>query len=203
MEKDLERRKLIKIALVGPESTGKTTLAKLLATHFNTTWAREFLREFAEEKLQKENKMVTWADLPAIVNGQIAVEKEAENGANTFVFCDTNLLQTKIYSELYFETIPGFLKEISEQCDLYILTDIDVEWEKDNVRDAPFERENHLNYFKKRLTELKKPFIFISGDENKRFKIAVNLMNELKKTLDSGFSVAYFLQTNKTKPTHK
>lgn len=203
MEKDLERRKLIKIVLVGPESTGKTTLAKLLAAHFNTTWAREFLREFAEWKLLQEDKTIYYSDQKTIVEGQIRLEKEAEAKANTFVFCDTNLLQTRLYSELYFRKVPEYLENISGECDLYILTDIDVEWEKDNVRDAPFERENHLNYFKKRLTELKKPFIFISGGENKRFKIAVNLMNELKKTLDSGFTVAYFLQTNKTKPTHK
>jgi len=203
MEKDLENRKPIKIVLVGPESTGKTTLAKLLAAHFNTTWAREFLREFSEEKFQKENKTVVFSDLETIVNEQLKIEKEAENKADTFVFCDTNLLQTRIYAELYFGKIPDFLEDISGECDLYFLTDIDVEWEKDNVRDAPFERENHLNYFKKRLTELKKPFLFLSGNEQERLKRAAKLSAKLKKALDAGVLSQDFVHILKTKPTQK
>ncbi|MFA7444648.1 MAG: ATP-binding protein [Flavobacteriaceae bacterium] len=199
----MENRKPIKIVLVGPESTGKTTLAKLLAAHFNTTWAREFLREFSEEKFQKENKTVVFSDLETIVNEQLKIEKEAENKADTFVFCDTNLLQTRIYAELYFGKIPDFLEDISGECDLYFLTDIDVEWEKDNVRDAPFERENHLNYFKKRLTELKKPFLFLSGNEQERLKRAAKLSAKLKKALDAGVLSQDFVHILKTKPTQK
>lgn len=203
MEKDLERRKLIKIVLVGPESTGKTTLAKLLAAHFNTTWAREFLREFAEWKLLQEDKTIYYSDQKTIVEGQIRLEKEAEAKANTFIFCDTNLLQTRLYSELYFRKVPEYLENISGECDLYILTDIDVEWEKDHVRDAQHERENHINYFKKRLTELKKPFLFISGGEQERLEKTIKWCVELKKTLDNGLTVEFFLQTQKTKPTQK
>lgn len=203
MEKDLESRKPIKIVLVGPESTGKTTLAKLLAAHFNTTWAREFLREFSEEKLQNKGQVVVFSDLKTIVNEQLKIEKEAENKANTFVFCDTNLLQTRIYAELYFGKIPDFLEDISGECDLYFLTDIDVEWEKDHIRDAPFERENHLNYFKKRLTELNKSFVFISGSEQERLKKAVKLSNKLKKALEAGVLSQDFVHTLKTKPTQK
>src|SRR5690606_28009912 len=102
MEQDWGRRKPIKIVLVGTESTGKTTLAKLLAAHFNTTWAREFLREFAEWKLLQEDNTIYYSDQKTIIEGQIRLEKEAEDRANTFVFCDTNLLQTRLYSELYF-----------------------------------------------------------------------------------------------------
>lgn len=203
MEKDLEKRKPIKIVFVGPESTGKTTLAKLLAKHFNTTWAREFLREFAEWKLLQNDKTITFSDQKTIIEGQIDLEKEAESKANTFVFCDTNWLQTQIYSELYFGKVPEYLENISDECDLYILTDIDVEWEKDHVRDAPFERENHIKYFKKRLTELKKPFLFISGNEKERLNKVVNWCIELKKTFDNGLSVEDFIKKQKTKPTQK
>lgn len=203
MEKDLEKRKPIKIVLVGPESTGKTTLATLLAKHFNTTWAREFLREFAEWKLLQEDKTIQYSDQKIIVEGQLRLEKEAENNADTFVFCDTNLLQTRLYSELYFGKIPDYLDNISGECDLYILTDIDVEWEKDHVRDAPHERESHINYFKKRLMELQKPFLFISGDEQERLEKAIQWCVELKKTLDNGLTVEDFVENQKTKPTHK
>lgn len=192
MEKDLEQRKSdnIKIVLIGPESTGKTTLARHLAEHFDTAWVREYLREFSEEKLKKNNKKVEKSDNYTLVKNQISLENEAIQKANNFLFCDTNFVQTMIYSELYFGEKDDFFDECLKNLkyDLYLLTEIDVEWEEDGIRDAPFERENHYKYFKKRLTELNKPFIEISGNEEQRKQKAIQIMNDLELAQKRGFT---------------
>src|SRR5690606_27061422 len=192
MEKDLEQREsdCIKIVLVGPESTGKTTLAKFLADYFNTVWVKEYLREFSVAKLENGNKLVEKSDNYTLVKNQLFLENEAVKQANKFVFCDTNFVQTMIYSELYFGESDAFFKEYidSFKYDLYLLTGIDVEWEADGIRDAPFERENHYNYFKKRLMDINVPFIEISGNEQERKHKAVQIVNDLELALKRGFT---------------
>ncbi len=192
MEENLEQREsdCIRIVLVGPESTGKTTLAKYLADYFDTVWVREYLREFAENKLKNQNKLVEKFDNLTIVQNQILLENKALKSAKRFVFCDTNILQTMIYSELYFQEAEPFFKQYLDhfKYDLYLLTDIDVVWEADQLRDAPLERENHYKYFKKRLMELNKPFIEISGDEEERKNKSVQLVKDLELALKRGFS---------------
>ncbi len=194
MEKDLEQdaSKLIKIVLVGPESTGKTTLAKALATHFNTVWVEEYIREFSQQRFESEGKSVEHEDLLTIAKEQISLENKTQKQANRFLFCDTNLLQTKIYAEIYFGNSPAFLDKCVEEFeyDLYFLTDIDVPWEEDPVRDAPLEREKHFDFFKKRLTELDKPFVVISGDEDERLKNGVAIASELGLAQKRGFTAA-------------
>ena len=78
MEENLEQREsdCIRIVLVGPESTGKTTLAKYLADYFDTVWVREYLREFAENKLKNQNKLVEKFDNLTIVQNQILLENK-------------------------------------------------------------------------------------------------------------------------------
>lgn len=192
MEKDLEQRKsdCIKIVMVGPESTGKTTLAQFLATYFDTVWVREYLREFSEKKLKNENKLVEKTDNYTLVENQISLENEALIRANRFLFCDTNFVQTMIYSELYFEESDDFFKQCLDYLDydLYLLTDIDVAWEADEIRDAPLDRHSHYEYFKKRLMELKRPFIEISGTEEERKQKATQIVNDLENAIKKGFS---------------
>lgn len=192
MEKNLEQREsdCMRIVLVGPESTGKTTLAKFLADYFNTVWVKEYLREFSVAKLENGNKLVEKSDNYTLVKNQLFLENEAVKQANKFVFCDTNFVQTMIYSELYFGESDAFFKEYidSFKYDLYLLTGIDVEWEADGIRDAPFERENHYNYFKKRLMDINVPFIEISGNEQERKHKAVQIVNDLELALKRGFT---------------
>jgi len=192
MEKDLEQRKsdCIKIVMVGPESTGKTTLARFLAKYFDTAWVREYLREFSEVKLKNDNKLVEKSDNYTLVKNQLSLENEALNQANRFLFCDTNFLQTMIYSELYFKETDDFFWECFDNLkyDLYLLTDIDIEWEADGLRDAPLERESHYNYFKKRLMELNQPFVEISGNEQDRKQKAVQIAKDLELAQKRGFT---------------
>lgn len=201
MEKDLEQRKseCLRIVMIGPESTGKTTLASFLASYFGTTWVREYLREFAENKLKNENKLVEISDNYTVVKNQLLLENEAIKKANRFVFCDTNFLQTMIYSELYFNKINSFFKDCIDNLkyDLYLLTNIDVEWEADGLRDAPFEREKHYNYFKKRLMDLNQPFIEISGNEQNRKNKAIQIVKDLELAQKKGFTAEDLAQFEK------
>ncbi|MEE4247502.1 MAG: ATP-binding protein, partial [Kangiellaceae bacterium] len=94
---------LIKIVLFGPESTGKTTLAKQLAAYYKTVWVPEYAREYLQNKWDKEKKICELEDLIPISVGQIKLENEAIKKANRVLVCDTDLLETKVYSEAYFE----------------------------------------------------------------------------------------------------
>jgi len=184
MEKNLEQTAsdLIKIVLVGPECTGKTTLTQQLAEHFKADWVREYLREFSAEKLKKQNKPIQKSDNYTIAKNQISLENDALARAERFLFCDTNFLQTMIYSELYFDQSDDFFKHCNAtfRYNLYLLTDIDIPWKADGLRDAPFQREEHYNYFKKRLMELNLPFVEISGNQEQRKQKAIDATNLLE-----------------------
>jgi len=97
--------KLIRVVLFGPESTGKTTLSRQLAAHYNTVWTPEFLREFAQEKWDKHQKVCEPSDIIHIAQGQMRLENEASQRANQILICDTDLLETKVYAEAYFEGV--------------------------------------------------------------------------------------------------
>ncbi|HEU0125872.1 MAG TPA: ATP-binding protein, partial [Flavobacterium sp.] len=104
MEKDLRQQKtaIIKIALFGPESTGKTTLAKQLADYYKTEWVPEFARDYLQEKWEENKHICVADDMMPIAYGQTALENEKLAKANKYLFCDTNLMVTKVFSEMYY-----------------------------------------------------------------------------------------------------
>ena len=105
MVKDILQKKTdcLKIVLYGPESSGKTTLAKTLAAIYNTSWVSEYARNYLQEKWDKKKEVCNLNDLSLIVRGQIKLENEAIRSAKKFVFCDTNILVTKIWAETHFD----------------------------------------------------------------------------------------------------
>ena len=145
MEKNLKQFKsdCLKVVLYGPESSGKTTLSRELAKHYDTIWVEEFAREYLQKKWEKENKSCELKDIIPIAVGQIKLENEFSKKANKILFCDTDLLETKVYSETYYN---GFCDPVLEKYtledkyDLYILTDMDIPWIKDDLRDKPNHR---------------------------------------------------------------
>ena len=99
MEKTLVQRQsnCLKIVLFGPESTGKTTLAKQLSAYFNTEWVPEYMRTYLQEKWDKNAEKISKEDLLPIAKGQIALENKRSKNADNFLFCDTNLLELQVY----------------------------------------------------------------------------------------------------------
>jgi nicotinamide riboside kinase len=202
MEKNLKQlpkpgsSEIIKIALFGPESTGKTTLAIQLAEHFKTAWAPEFARDYLQEKWEKSGQICDVDDMLPIAYGQTKLENDSLSVANKFLFCDTNLLVTKVFSEVYYNFCDPLLEKaaLKHEYDLFFLTNIDVPWEKDDLRDKPEGRESVFAVFKQTLIDNKKPFITLSGDKDLRLNKAISIVNDLAKAKKMGFSSLDFLQ---------
>ena len=198
MEKNLkqESSEIIKIALFGPESTGETTLAKQLAEHFDTVWTPEFARDYLQEKWDKTAQICDVNDMLPIAYGQTKLENQSLSTANKYLFCDTNLMVTKVFSEVYYNFCDPVLDKAARKhkYDLIFLTDIDVPWERDDLRDKAEGRESVFALFKQALIANNKPFITLSGDKEWRLKKAVSIIDDLEKALKMGFSSADFVQ---------
>ena len=187
---------LIKIVLFGPESTGKTTLALQLAEYFDTAWVPEFARDYLQEKWDSTSQICDVNDMLPIAYGQTKLENDALSAANKFLFCDTNLLVTKIFSEVYYNFCDPILDKAAREheYDLFFLTDIDVPWEKDDLRDKPDERESVFAVFKQTLINNNKAFITLSGDKDLRLSKAISIISNSEKAKEMGFSALDFVQ---------
>lgn len=187
--------KIIKIALFGPESTGKTTLARQLAEYYKTEWVPEFARDYLQEKWDANQQVCTVDDMLPIAYGQTKLENERTLIANKYLFCDTNLMVTKVFSEVYYNYCDTLLHEAAceHKYDLFFLTDIDVPWEIDDLRDKAEGRESVFAVFKQSLIDNNKPFITLSGDKDLRLKKAIAIVDDLTLARELGFSSADFL----------
>ncbi|NLR78966.1 AAA family ATPase [Chitinophaga eiseniae] len=132
-----------KVVIIGPESTGKSTLSEKLAAHFNTVWTPEYAREYVDRLTRPYEQ----SDLLEIAAGQLALERQQAAKANEVLICDTDLYVIKVWSEhKYGDCDPRILSQIAEQnCDLYLLTYIDLPWEEDPQREHP--EPEMRNYF--------------------------------------------------------
>ena len=186
---------IIKIALFGPESTGKTTLAKQLAEYYKTEWVPEFARDYLQEKWDASQQICSVDDMLPIAYGQAKLENEQTLIANKYLFCDTNLMVTKVFSEVYYNYCDPLLNEAASQhqYDLFFLTDIDVPWEKDDLRDNAEGRESVFAVFKQSLIDHNKPFLTLSGDKNLRLKKAIAIIEDLTLAKELGFSSTDFV----------
>ena len=187
---------IIRIAIFGPESTGKTTLAKQLADHYKTVWVPEYARDYLQKKWDKNQSVCDIDDMLPIAYGQTKLENDSALIANKYLFCDTNLMVTKVFSEMYYDFCDTLLDKAARahQYDLFFLTDIDVPWEKDDIRDSPEGRESVFSVFKQSLIDHKKPFITLSGDKETRLNTAISILNDLALAKETGISSLDFVQ---------
>lgn len=186
MEEKLKQQpgNVVKVVLYGPESTGKSTLSRQLAKHYNTLWVPEYAREYLQQKWDEEQQVCQPEDLIPIAMGQIKTENELTKKASKLLICDTDLLETKVYSEAYYVGSCDPLLEkyaLNNKYDLYLLTYIDIPWEKDDLRDKPNKREEMFAYFKSALDKYQRPYQLIKGSREERFKTAVTAIDELLK----------------------
>lgn len=186
MEEDLKQRtiNLVKVVLFGPESTGKTTLARLLAEHYETVWVPEFARDYLQEKFNRTQIICEYSDLLPIAKGQMRLENELAMEANRVLICDTDLLETLVYSEQYYEgRVDPLLRKYAKlnTYDLYLLTDIDVPWEPDDLRDRPHQREEMFRAFEQALIDFDREYIRLSGGQDQRMETAIDHIDRLLK----------------------
>lgn len=173
---------IVKVVLYGPESTGKTTMAKQLARHYNTVWVPEYAREYLQNKWNREQKTCEPKDLLPIAEGQMRLENELTKKATKVLVCDTDLLETKVYSEAYYVGHCDPLLEeyaLKNSYHLYLLTYIDIPWVGDDLRDKPNERERMFMYFKDTLEKYNRNFVILQGNRETRLSTAIEHINNL------------------------
>ncbi len=166
----------LRIAVYGPESTGKTTLARQLAEHFGEPWAPERVRGFWDEHAGK----IAAADLDVIARGQVAGEEAAAARARRVVFCDTELLTNVIWADLLFPgQCPAWVRaEADRRCQafaLYLFCDTDQPFVPDPQRCFPDEAGRAMcrKLWRETLASRGLPCVEIRGDWAQRFQSAV------------------------------
>jgi HTH-type transcriptional repressor of NAD biosynthesis genes len=187
MEEKLKQTNIniVKVVLFGPESSGKTTLSKLLARHYNTVWVPEYARDYLQNKWNNERKTCENSDMIPIAEGQMKLENELAQKADKILICDTDLLETKVYSEEFYD---GFVHPDLEKAaiqntyDLYLLTYIDAPWKKDDLRDRPEQRLEMFKAFENALKKHHRPYILLKGDKKDRLEIAINEIDKILKS---------------------
>ena len=175
-----------KIAVIGPESTGKSTLSEQLAVHYKTQWVPEYAREYL---LQHGNKY-TFDDLLIIAKNQFALEEkyisEFRSGpsvSSNLLFMDTEMYVMKVWCEFVFGKCHRWVLDqiIERKYDLYLLCNTDLPWVKDELREYPdLKTRNQLYYiYKDIMINQPTPWVDISGDYDERLQRAIQAIDQL------------------------
>jgi NadR type nicotinamide-nucleotide adenylyltransferase len=188
---------LKKIVILGPESTGKSTLCQQLANHYQTLWCPEFAREY----LLKWGTNYSFDDLAKIAKGQIDLEENCElqilnfeleskkpkpknkdlNPNSQFLFIDTNMYVMKVWCEFVFGKCHQFIEDeiTSRNYDLYLLTNIDLPWVKDELREYPDEkpRQELFKIYMHLLENQTTPWKLIGGTNEERLQNAIDAID--------------------------
>ncbi len=178
-----------KIVILGPESTGKSTLCKQLAAHYHTIWVREYAREY----LLTNGTNYTFENLLAIAKGQIAGEDLANISAienqKSALFIDTDMHVMQVWCEFVFDRCHHWiLNRIAERkYDLYLLCNIDLPWVQDRLREYPdlVSRQKLYHHYKDILVNQNIPWVDISGDYDERLQKAIEAIGNLEQRLPS------------------
>jgi HTH-type transcriptional regulator, transcriptional repressor of NAD biosynthesis genes len=156
---------LVRICVTGPESTGKTTLARRLAESLDTEWVPEASRVYAE----RVGRPLEASDVSPIAREHIALAEEGAaaaraRGAAALVL-DTDLLSTVVYARHYYGAVPEWIVEAerARRADLYLLCDVDVPWVADGVRDRPTDRTAMFELFRDALARRAADVVLVGG----------------------------------------
>ncbi|MDE1191860.1 MAG: AAA family ATPase [Arachidicoccus sp.] len=179
-----------KIVVIGPESTGKSSLCEALAHHYHTLWCPEYAREY----LLKNGTNYSYENLLDIAKGQIALEEDkmkkvegrtkSSNSnllSSQLLFIDTDMYVMKVWCEYVFGECHSFILEqiVERKYDLYLLCNTDLPWVKDELREYPDEKNRIelFNIYKDILINQNVPFAIVSGQGNERFESAVRFVD--------------------------
>ncbi|HUR65879.1 MAG TPA: ATP-binding protein [Chitinophagaceae bacterium] len=194
---------LKKIVVLGPESTGKSTLCEDLAQHYNTLWCPEFAREY----LLTHGKEYDYNNLLTIAKGQVTLEDEyaakvnsqwamgnqqaSDNSPLTIhhspLFVDTNMYVMKVWCEFVFDNCHRFILDqiVERKYDLYLLCNIDLPWAPDELREYPdlATRQKLYHMYEDLMINQDIPWVDISGDREERLAKAVKATNAILKAV--------------------
>jgi NadR type nicotinamide-nucleotide adenylyltransferase len=180
----MSEHSVTRVVVTGSESTGKTVLARELAAQFETLWVPEYGREYSAQR----GGVLTAHDIEEIARGHLRLEDEylqrltprSGSGARSgddrpLLILDTDLVSTTVYAEQYYGECPSWvMREARARLgDLYLLCDIDLEWEADGIRDLPHARAQVHVRFLRRLEELGARMVTIAGTGEERRRRAI------------------------------
>lgn len=169
---------MFKIAITGPESTGKSTLAEALAKYFRT----EYIPEYSRTYLENFEGRYSEDDVVEIAKGQHKLIVEKKEYSQNILIADTEIIVCKIWVEYVFKhsnaTIDNILKE--QDFDLYLLCDIDLPWTYDPLRENPNpeERKELFEIYRNTLTQMNLPFEIVRGNDEERISNAINIIKK-------------------------
>ena len=168
---------LKRVAITGPESTGKSELSRKLASHYNTVYVPEYAREY----IDKLNRLYTESDILVIAKGQVQAEDDRITQANGLLFCDTELLVTKIWSEVKYGRCGPWINTMMEDrpYDLFLLCAVDLPWEDDPQREHPHQRDYLFDLYHQALVQQGRNFRVIKGVGEERLANAINAVQTL------------------------
>lgn len=169
--------KPMRVAIVGPESTGKSVLAEQLASHYNTVWVSEYSRKY----LPKLERAYNYSDILIIARAQFLNEQGLLKEADRFLFCDTEFLVNMIWCMEKYGQCHQWIIDMQKKhpYDLYLLCKPDLPWEADPLREAPEEKERYrlFDIYLKVLQEQKLPYEVVEGIGKERLESAIRIID--------------------------
>ncbi len=168
---------MLKIAIVGPESSGKTTLCEALAVHYDVPWVEEYARAYLTVRGGRYEEK----DLPVIAQGQYdgAVRIELESPGSPLILHDTEMLTMMIWSEEKFSRVDRRIEELfaRQHFDHWLLCRPDIPWEADPLRENPNDRFRLFAIYEAKLRSMRKPYTIIEGDHGTRMRKAIAVID--------------------------
>ncbi|MFI5153774.1 MAG: AAA family ATPase [Chitinophagales bacterium] len=176
-----------KIVIIGPESTGKSSLSEALAKHYGTSWCPEYAREY----LLAHGMQYKYDELLTIAKGQISLEEEYLDALNqrenknpslqSVLFIDTDMYVMKVWCEFVFGNCHLWILDqiVQRKYDLYLLCNTDLPWVKDELREYPDPetREALFHIYKDHLVNQMTPWVEIRGQNDERLKMAIQAVD--------------------------
>ncbi|MBX3240238.1 MAG: AAA family ATPase [Chitinophagaceae bacterium] len=174
---------LKKVVIIGPESTGKSTLSRQLANHYGASWCPEYAREY----LLQHGTDYTFENLLTIAHGQLALEekytRDSLSSRHRVLFIDTDMYVMKVWCEFVFGKCHHWILDqiVSRKYDLYLLCNIDIPWVKDELREYPdlLSRQKLYHMYRDILINQPTPWADIRGGDEERFIRAKNAVDVL------------------------
>ncbi|MFY0599406.1 MAG: ATP-binding protein [Cyclobacteriaceae bacterium] len=163
-----------RVAIIGPESTGKSELCQHLARNYETEWVPEYARFHLDRMTVPYER----EDLSLIAQGQLAWEDDKAKYANEYLFCDTNMLVMKVWSDHKYGSTDAWIEEelVKRKYDFYLLANIDLIWRPDPQREHPKMRKHFFDIYESYLKEHNLPYALISGIEDARTDCAMKAL---------------------------
>jgi NadR type nicotinamide-nucleotide adenylyltransferase len=165
-----------RIAITGPESTGKTSLAMQLAELYDTVYVPEYARQY----LDAHGTKYEYEDVLKMAKGQMELERHMLTQANEILIADSEMIGYKIWLEFYHWEVPKWMTEHinAKKFDLYLLTDIDLPWVADGQRTNPDDRELLFHRFQEELENIDANYGIVSGTGTLRLDNAISTIEE-------------------------